>query len=113
MMVYCVIAAVLVVALIIYLMGFENWLIWAVSQAEKELGSGTGKLKLRCVYDLAIARFPILAKFIPFAIFSRLVDLALDCMRDMIAGNDRIADAIVGVEEEAPATIGFTQGAEK
>ena len=111
MMVYCVIAAVLVVALIIYLMGFENWLIWAVSQAEKELGSGTGKLKLRCVYDLAIARFPILAKFIPFTLFSKLVDLALENMREMIQTNDKIAEAIEGVAEEAPATIGFTQGA--
>ena len=30
----------------------KEWLLWAVTEAEKELGSGTGQLKLRQVYDL-------------------------------------------------------------
>ena len=29
----------------------KEWLLWAVTQAEAELGSGTGKLKLRQTYD--------------------------------------------------------------
>lgn len=94
---YIVIAAlvaVFLVVLTIYLMGFKNWLVWAVSEAEKMLGSGTGQLKLRYVYDAAVVRFPILAKLIPFTIFSRMVDAALEIMNDMIANNATIAEAI-------------------
>lgn len=87
-------AAVFLVGLTIYLMGFKNWLVWAVSEAEKVLGSGTGQLKLRYVYDAAVVRFPILAKLIPFTMFSKMVDAALEIMNDMIANNETIAEAI-------------------
>ena len=32
----------------------REWLLWAVTEAEKELGGGTGALKLRQVYDLFV-----------------------------------------------------------
>ena len=35
----------------------KEWLKYAVAEAEKALGSGTGQLKLRAVYDMAIRRF--------------------------------------------------------
>lgn len=89
-----VILAVILVAGGIYVNGFKNWLVWAVSEAESMFGSKTGKLKLRYAYELAIKRFPVLAKFIPFGVFSKLVDSALDIMRDMIENNKNIADAI-------------------
>ena len=88
------IIAVFLVVLGIYIMGFKEWLVWAVSEAEKMLGSGTGQLKLRYVYDAAVVRFPILSKLIPFSIFRKMVDSALDVMRDMIANNASIAEAI-------------------
>lgn len=88
------IVAFFLVVLTIYLMGFKNWLVWAVSEAEKVLGSGTGQLKLRYVYDAAIMRFPIVAKIIPFKLFSRMVDAALDIMNEMITNNTSIAEAI-------------------
>ena len=95
------ILAVAVVAGGIYVNGFKNWLVWAVSEAEAIFGSNTGKLKLRYVYDLAVERFPVIAKFIPFALFSKLVDGALDIMRDMIENNKNIADAITDeIKEE-------------
>ena len=95
------ILAVAVVAGGIYVNGFKNWLVWAVSEAEAIFGSKTGKLKLRYVYDLAVERFPMIAKFIPFALFSKLVDGALDVMRDMIENNKTIADAITDeIKEE-------------
>jgi hypothetical protein len=86
--------AVFLVALGMYIMGFKEWLVWAVAEAEKMLGSGTGQLKLRYVYDAAVIRFPILSKLIPFSIFSKMVDSALDVMNDMIANNASIAEAI-------------------
>lgn len=89
-----VILAIIVVGFGIYVNGFKNWLVWAVSEAESLFGSGTGKLKLRYAYELAIARFPMIAKFIPFSLFSKMIDGALDIMRDMIENNKNIADAI-------------------
>lgn len=88
------ILAVIVVAGGVYVNGFKNWLVWAVSEAESVFGSKTGKLKLRYAYELAVKRFPMVAKFIPFALFSKMVDSALDVMRDMIENNKDIADAI-------------------
>lgn len=89
-----VIVAVFLVVLTIWLMGFKNWLVYAVAEAEKVLGSKTGQLKLRMVYDLAVARFPIMAKMLPFNLFGKLVDAALNVMNDMIAKNENIAVAI-------------------
>ena len=88
------ILAVVVVAGGIYVNGFKNWLVWAVSEAEAVFGSNTGKLKLRYAYELAIERFPMISKIIPFSLFSKMVDDALDVMRDMIENNKDIADAI-------------------
>ena len=88
------IVAVFLIAFTMWLMGFKNWLVWAVAEAEAVLGSKTGQLKLRYVYDLAVVRFPVMAKVLPFAIFSKLVDAALDVMRDMIENNTSIAEAI-------------------
>ena len=89
-----VILAVIVIGGGIYVNGFKNWLVWAVSEAEAMFGSNTGKLKLRYAYELAVERFPVAAKFIPFTLFSKLVDGALDVMRDMIENNKSIAEAI-------------------
>jgi hypothetical protein len=89
-----VILAVAIVGGGIYVNGFKNWLVWAVSEAEAVFGSNTGKLKLRYAYELAVNRFPTIAKLIPFALFSKMVDDALDIMRDMIENNKNIADAI-------------------
>ena len=58
------------------------------------LDSGTGQLKLRYVYDMAVLRFPIVAKIIPFKLFSGMVDAALKVMNDMIKNNTNIAEAI-------------------
>ena len=89
-----VILAIIVVAGGIYVNGFKNWLVWAVSEAENMFGSNTGKLKLRYAYELAIQRFPTLAKVIPFSIFGKMVDGALDIMRQMIEDNNDIANVI-------------------
>ena len=78
---------------------FKEWLVYAVSEAESALGSQTGKLKLRLVYDMAVERFPAFAKIIPFTLFSKMVDNALVIMREMIENNKSIADAIEGTLE--------------
>ena len=89
-----VILAVFLIGIILWVLGFKNWLVWAVTEAEKVLGSGTGQLKLRYAYNLAVAQFPIMAKMIPFTVFSKWVDAALKVMRKMIEENMSIAEAI-------------------
>lgn len=76
----------------------REWLVWAVTSAEKELGGGTGKLKLRRVYDLFVTRFPWLAKSVSFEVFSLLVDDALEDMRKMLENNMAVR-AIVNGED--------------
>lgn len=62
----------------------KEWLLYAVTAAEKEFGSGTGQLKLRSVYDLFVGRFPWLAKIVSFETFSAWVDEALDKMEEWL-----------------------------
>ena len=56
----------------------REWLLYAVTKAEKELGAGTGKLKLRYVYDM----------------FSMMVDEALEQMRTMLDSNEAVQKLI-------------------
>ena len=74
----------------------KEWLIYAVAAAEKELGGGTGQLKLREVYDKFIDKFPILAKLISFSSFSKLVDKALEKLKELLEKNEDIANYING-----------------
>ena len=73
---------------------FKIWLLWGVSEAEEFFGSGTGQLKLQYAYNLAIERFPVFAKLIPFTLFNWLVNKALDEMRRMIEENENIANIL-------------------
>lgn len=91
---WCVIVGLiaLVIAACIYLFQTDKkrvleWLLGAVTQAEKELGKGTGKLKLRAVYDAFIDKFPVFSKVISFKRFSGLVDDALEQMRAILESN--------------------------
>lgn len=68
----------------------KQWLIYAVAKAEAELGSGTGQLKLRYVYDQFIKKFPAIAIFISFEDFSNMVDAALEELEKMMRENKEI-----------------------
>lgn len=71
-----------------------EWLLLAVIKAEKELGDGTGQVKLRFVYDLFIDKFKFASMFISFNQFSALVDSALIIMKEMISNNDQVKNYI-------------------
>lgn len=73
-----------------------EWLKIAVARAEEELGTGTGQLKLRQVYDWFLAKFPKFSVIVPFPIFSQWVDLALKWLRLQLENNKNIKDVIVG-----------------
>lgn len=74
----------------------RQWLLKAVTEAEKELGGGTGQLKLRTVYDAFLTKFPWLAPVISFSRFSQLVDEALEEMRKMLAKNMAVQAYVSG-----------------
>lgn len=74
----------------------REWLLWAVVQAEAELGNGTGQLKLRFVYDLFIVRFVWMSRIISYEVFTFLVDEALEEMREMLATNQAVQALVVG-----------------
>lgn len=93
-LIVAVVVAIIVTILALRFSSFRNWLVFAVSEAEKALGGGTGKLKLRYAYNIAIKYFPTLTKMIPFGVFSSMVDTALETMRLMIDTNKAISDVI-------------------
>nr|DAD62370.1 MAG TPA: holin [Caudoviricetes sp.] len=70
----------------------KEWLKLAVVEAEKALGAGTGQLKLRYVYDLAVKQFPFMVQFVPFEVFSTWVDEALQWMNKQLQGNEKIKE---------------------
>lgn len=74
----------------------KEWLKYAVTEAEKVLGSGTGQLKLRYVYDLAIKQYPWLIKFVTIEMFNEWVKEALTWMNQQIEQNPAIANYIIG-----------------
>lgn len=73
----------------------REWLLYAVAKAEKELGSGTGQLKLRYVYDMFILRFEPLSHLISFEAFSVMVDETLEDFREILDTNQSVANYIV------------------
>lgn len=96
-----VIGAIILVIIIAYLVinqkkNILEWLLKAVVEAEKELGSGTGQLKLRTVYDWFIEAFPVVSAFVPFSVFSAWVDVALDTMEELLKKNKQVKAYVSG-----------------
>lgn len=79
-------------------------LAWVI-QAEKELGGGTGKVKLSTVYGTFVTAFPILKNFISFETFSLWVDDALDEMRKMLEQNENLKQVVEGIQLEVGEAI--------
>lgn len=69
----------------------REWLLYACIMAEKKLGGGTGKVKLRYVYDLFVEKFSFLKLLVTFEQFSEMVDEALVKMREMLEKNPNVA----------------------
>lgn len=72
----------------------KEWLLFAVIQAEKELGGGTGQVKLRYVYDMFVTKFKFVQFLITFEEFSEMVDDSLDIMRGMLSTNNKVKEYV-------------------
>lgn len=67
------------------------WLRAVVYEAEKELGRGTGQLKLATVYNAAIKQFPWLANVYTYERFDEeLVKPALIWLNTQMASNENV-----------------------
>ena len=73
----------------------KEWLKFAVTEAEAALGSGTGQLKLRDVYDMAVEKFPWVGEFVTFETFSTWVDEALEWMNNQLESNEKVKAYVV------------------
>lgn len=79
----------------------KGWLLGAVTLAEAEYGSGTGKIKLSVVYDAFIAKFPWIARVLSFEKFGEYVDEALNEMRHLLSTNNAVAALVETKESKA------------
>lgn len=69
----------------------QEWLLYAVAKAEENLGSGTGELKLRYVYDMFVTKFPAIAIFVNFDDFCIMVEEALAKFKELLANNASVS----------------------
>ncbi len=96
----CMLAAAMIIFVIKMVRDETNtvkeWLIFATTQAEYLLGSGTGQQKLMTVYKMFMERFPVFSVFVSFETFSRWVDIALDAMKVIL----RMEKAEITLKEE-------------
>lgn len=76
----------------------KEWLLLAVAEAEKALGSGTGKLKLRQVYQSFIDTWGIFAKFVTFETFEKWVDISLEELKKLLETNKKVEVYVKGEE---------------
>ena len=86
--------ASLIAALVVFIairsrkITITDWLLLAVSEAERQLGSGTGQRKLKKVYLWFTERFPVASYFVSFDIFSAWVDKALEIMERILESKE-------------------------
>ncbi len=86
------VGAIILLITIVYLVHNQKqkvneWLLWAVTEAEKLLGEKTGQLKLHTVYSWFCSHFPIVAAVLPFKVFSAWVDTAVDTLKEWLKSN--------------------------
>lgn len=69
----------------------KDWLLYAIAMAERELGSGTGRIKLGQVYEQFLLVFPQLQRLISFDTFAKMVDDVLAEFAELVKENVVIA----------------------
>ena len=72
----------------------KEWLLFAVTKAEMEMGGGTGALKLHYVYDMFVKRFPALAKIVKYERFEEWVKMALVRMDIMLQDSEKTRELV-------------------
>ena len=85
---YLIIGAIVIAAFVLMYIykrnTLKNWLLIAVEFAENELGEKRGQEKLELVHKKLVEQFPIVGRLIPFRVFSKLVDEALEIFEQQL-----------------------------
>ena len=101
-----IIVAIVLIAIILIVLAIKQpkkvkeWLLYAVTLAEKDLGGGTGKIKLRKVYDMFVEKYPVVSFLVSFETFSKWVDVALNKMNEMLKENQALKAYVSDEEAE-------------
>ena len=77
----------------------KQWAIYACALAQKELGSGTGELKMRYTYDLFVSTFPFLAQIISYERYKEIAENALLEFKRMLETNPNVKRLVEENEE--------------
>lgn len=100
---YVIVAIVLIGGTIAYVINqrksAREWLLLAVTESEKALGGGTGKLKLRQAYQSFLANFGMFAKFVRFETFEKWVSVSLEEMKKLLETNKKVEEYVKGDEQ--------------
>lgn len=72
----------------------KNWLVYAVTAAEKLYGPKMGVIKLQYVYEEFTKLFPVFAKKLPYDTFKDMVDEALAVMKHLQETNSTFNEYI-------------------
>lgn len=74
----------------------KEWMLWITIEAERQLGGGTGKAKLRFCYNEFCKTFSWMAKIMTFDEFSCMIDSVLIDMRKLLETNQAIKGYVNG-----------------
>lgn len=78
------------------LQAVTEWALKGVTDAEKDLGAGTGKLKVRAAYEKAVEIFgPELVDILTLEQFDALIQKPLDELRKMLESNQGVYDYVM------------------
>ena len=91
---WSLIIVIVIVLIYFFLNGKKSvmeWLLYAVTMSERDFSdSGMGWIKLKNVYDSFVSVYPIFSKILPYSLFCKWVDIALDEMRKVLKENKNI-----------------------
>lgn len=94
--VFCIVVLIIVIALIVYLIRYRQDILkkaalYAVAKAEEAWGSNTGRIKFAEAYTYIKKNYPIITFFVSEAQLSKLIEDALESLKEIIATKESIA----------------------
>lgn len=88
----------------------QTVLLSLVTEAERALGTKTGKVKRAAVYSAVVKKFPVLSVIISESTFDKLLDDTLKQFQELLETNDQLYEYVYNRPrgEEGTSTISST-----
>lgn len=105
----CIIIFIILIALIVYLIKYRQDILkkaalYAVAKAEEAWGSNTGRIKFAEAYTYIKKNYPLITFFISEAQLSKIIEDALEALKEIIATKASITKKEEEKIEEAAQT---------